>query len=78
MTVGDLKIDEHYKLTYPNGAECVAIFRRIITYPAACLPSDYVFEWISGEDTLPKTSGIPGMFFPLTAGILNYVTITKV
>ena len=78
MTARELKIGERYKLTYPNNAECVAILNRILTYPAADFPSDYIFEWISGEDTLPKTSSIPGMFFPLTARHLSYVVIASV
>ena len=78
MTTKQLKIGEPYKLVYPNGSKTTVKFTQIQTYSATGMPPDYIFEYISGDDTLPKNSGIPGMFFNLTPGLLNYVKITKV
>ena len=78
MTAGQMEIGKVYKFVYPSNDEYIAKFLRIDTYSATGMPPDYIFEWISGEDTLPKNSGIPGMFFNLTPGLLNYVEITKV
>ena len=74
----DLKINEVYDMTFPNGANCTAELKNIKTNS---LGTDYYFTWQSGYDGLcnekhnkpdnPKD-------FPFPDALIGMVTFRKV
>ncbi len=59
-------------LFFPAGQSTIARFVEIETYPASGMPSDAVFDYISGDESLSKSSNLSPLF-PFPEGLLSRI-----
>ena len=72
------ELNKTYKMTFPKSG-MVAKLVKIETYPAAGMPNDYIFEFVSGDDCLCGHSPIhPKNCFPLPQALLYQIKFEEV
>lgn len=65
-----------YKMRWPNNEVTVAKLVEIINYSATGMLDDYIFKYISGNDTAVKASPTPNLF-PLPVLLLKHLVMEE-
>lgn len=67
----ELQVGKTYRMVFPNNTVTTARLDKIERYPIMGFPPDYVFQYIKGDDTLPKASKLPEGQFSLPVELIS-------